>query len=135
MKIGDYILRSDSLQFIISKVTTGRSGLTVENTIGFFPSLRGALKFIVDHQLRATGFEDLEKVADLIDELHRQIEAVASRFSDARDVLQAISSAEDAAARPIPSPASSATDDDGGTPTRTRPRRIVSGVRQAALKG
>ncbi len=136
MKIGDgYILRSDSLQFIISKVTTGRSGLTVENTMGFFPTLRDALKFIVDHRLRATGFEDLEKVADAIDELHRLIEAVASQFSDARDLLQSTSSAEGAAARQIPSPASSETDDDGGTPARRLPRRIVSGVRQAALKG
>ncbi|KTB48130.1 hypothetical protein DEALK_09750 [Dehalogenimonas alkenigignens] len=83
------ILKSDGLQFIIAKRSTLKSGKVVDDVIGYFNTLSGALKFMVDYEIKATEFSNIQAVSAQIDSLKHRVEGVAARISRAHDALQA----------------------------------------------
>jgi hypothetical protein len=79
MLIGDkYKIESDELQYIIySKRISGDKSKVVGEIIwkaeAYFKTLPEAIRYLVDREIRSTGFTDLEVVSDKIEELKRTL--------------------------------------------------------------
>ena len=79
MKINsDYKIESDSMNIILLEKNKGVSKKTGElaigyKPIGYFATPANALKFLVDHEIRGTGFKDLKTVTDKQKELYTLI--------------------------------------------------------------
>ena len=82
MNIGKkHRLTSDSMNIILQERSITKSGPNAgkerwEN-IGYFNNPANALKFLADHKLKETGFEDVKAIAKRQEETYRLIESLA----------------------------------------------------------
>lgn len=78
MLIGDkYKVESDELQYTISTNYTPKSGKNegqeLWKNVAYFKTLPEAIKWLVDREIRGTGFIDLLEVNKKIEELKRTL--------------------------------------------------------------
>ena len=78
-----YSIMADELNIILceKKVKTDTLKTKAENIgkeytefIGYFSTVKSALHFLVEHDIKAQGFEDFKKLNDRIDKLQKDIE-------------------------------------------------------------
>ena len=84
MFIGDnYKIESDAMNIVLSrrKVVKGETGRPAVKAVGdsywlniaYFADVKHALKYLVDNEIRDTGFNDLATVSAKIEELYKLI--------------------------------------------------------------
>ena len=74
----DWVISNDTIQFITIKKVNGENKqhepITYWQNQGYHPTLKYALKSILDQEVLDTGLEDINKVIAKIDELKTTIE-------------------------------------------------------------
>lgn len=134
MNIGNYLLRADSLQYIVAKPTkTGKGAGTSEQALGYFTSLPGALKFIVEQGVRETEFRDIAEVSQRIEEIKAQINKALGVIASTPDVLESLRRTAEIISRPVPSPSTQESDDTAERPAKKTPRVVTEKRAQLAL--
>ena len=87
LKINDkYSIGTDALNVILyeNKLVTGEGkgshftkaeniGTYRQTEIGYFATVKAALHFLIEYEVKATGFNDLRTINDKLEELHNLI--------------------------------------------------------------
>jgi hypothetical protein len=69
----DIAITSDGLNVIVNKVGVNKNKQQTLRAIGYFGTIKNALDWLVEHEIKGTGFKDLETVVAKQDELYRLI--------------------------------------------------------------
>ncbi|XUX01198.1 MAG: hypothetical protein TUN42_04210 [Dehalogenimonas sp.] len=78
MKIGDYEITNDSLQFILTlhrptKETARTKNADKTEVVGYFPTLIGAACYLIDHGVRRVALTNLVELAERIESLKTEV--------------------------------------------------------------
>lgn len=88
LKINDkYSIGTDALNVILyeTKVNEGKSknpekmgvvGTEYQVVIGYFATVKGALNYLIEHEIKGTGLEDYKSVVSKIEELHNSVDTL-----------------------------------------------------------
>lgn len=81
MKINNkYQLTSDSMNIILQEKAYNKiKKKHYWRNIGYFGTPYNALIFLIKHEIKGTGFTDLEKIVAKIDELHKLIDGLKGK--------------------------------------------------------
>jgi hypothetical protein len=74
---GSLYLESDEMQFILKEYTgaTDKNGRELYKTLGYFPDIRSAVKFLLKRKIMQSTATTLKELLQEVESIHRDIES------------------------------------------------------------
>lgn len=74
---GDFIVRSDGLQWIVAKEKIrqkgDQEGVPYEEGMGYYPSLSSALNRVLEFQLRESDAKSVEELRSVVEDFRKEV--------------------------------------------------------------